>query len=130
MRHRNGTCTASGSELEALGRQLTEWRRTHKAPTPIPHELWAKATELAGRHGVGPTARALRLDYAALRRRTQTSLINDNGAAKFMEMLVPQPDSILECAIEVVSARGARMRVEMRNPSAGTLSSIIRDFAG
>lgn len=53
--------------LEQVKLQLTEWRVSNSAPTPIPGEIWDTAVHLAARHGVGPIARALRLDYGALK---------------------------------------------------------------
>ena len=127
LRYGKGTSLSGGTtELEQVRLELVEWRRHHRPPTPIPMELWAKAAELAGRHGLGPTARRLGLDYAALKRRSVAS----TAAATFVELLPPVTPSgtIEECALEVESGRGARMRVVMKNVLTQGLASIIRDF--
>jgi hypothetical protein len=132
MRHRNGTYqpgTAASRDIEELSRQLAEWRQTHKSPTRIPEELWAKAAALAGVHGICPMSRALRLDYASLRKRVQTTP-HQGQAATFMEFLAPMSGNIAECALEVESNRGARLRVELKNLPPAGLASILRDFAG
>jgi hypothetical protein len=54
---------------EELRQQLSLWRETHRPPSPIPPELWEKAVELAEEQGLCKTARALRLDYGALKKR-------------------------------------------------------------
>lgn len=115
--------------LEQVRLLLEEWRQHHKAPTPIPQELWSKAVDLAGRYGVGQTAKTLRLDYAALKRRQSEGTIPVREApAEFMELLSPVSAGIAECALEVESAQGARMRVVMKNVAPKGLATILRDF--
>jgi len=119
--------------MEMLGRHLAEWRERHKPPTPIPEDLWAKAVELARQHGVGPTAKAVRLDHGALRKRVQASAVNEApaGGTAFMELLLsPQSsNTVPECAIEVESRRGSRMRIQMKSLTPAGLATIIREFA-
>lgn len=55
-------------ELDELGLRLNHWRRGHSAPSPIPVEIWRGAAELARVMGVATVAKALRLDYARLKR--------------------------------------------------------------
>ena len=54
--------------LELRGR-LAEWRSSHPRRSPLPEEFWTAAVELARRHGVYRTARALPIDYVNLRKR-------------------------------------------------------------
>ena len=54
--------------LELKGR-LAEWRSSHPRRSPLPEEFWTAAVELARKHGLYRTARALPIDYANLRRR-------------------------------------------------------------
>lgn len=117
---------------DELSRQLEAWRETHRPPTPIPPDLWDRAVELAAEQGIGPTARALRLDYGALKRRVEPGVCEPTALspAQFVEWIAPLPNHVAECALEVVSARGARLRVELRNVAASGLASIIREFAG
>lgn len=49
--------------------RIERWRRQRTQPSPMPEELWASAVSLARRHGVYPIARALRIDYGALKKR-------------------------------------------------------------
>lgn len=129
-KHHQQADTLPAGELEHVERQLGEWRRTHQAPSRIPEDLWAKAADLATRHGICRVARALRLDYAVLKRRTKASAGAPGAMATFIELL-PAPvvdNSIAECALEVESNRGARMRMVMKNVAPLGLASIIRDF--
>lgn len=54
-------------ELVEIKEALEDWRRHRRGRDPIPSELWSKAVELAGRHGVGAVAASLRLDHAKLK---------------------------------------------------------------
>ena len=58
-----------GEEFLELRARLEEWRTSHPRRTPLPEEMWAAAVELARRHGLYRTARALPIDYANLRKR-------------------------------------------------------------
>ena len=115
--------------LVELERDLAEWRRTHGAPSPIPESVWERAAVLGARHGVATIARALRLNHTELKRRTE-SLPTAEPLTTFIELLPPISGSIAECAMEVESHRGARMRVVMKNVSSACLAGILRDFAG
>ncbi len=144
MRQSNGhtTIPGAGSATHGLSQRLAEWRKTHRAPSPIPAELWAEAVELATGVGVGPTARALRLDYASLKRRVQESTAGAatpaagntaKAAPAFMEWLVPSVTangSISECALEVESAHGGRLRIHLKNLAPAGLATILKEFAG
>lgn len=54
--------------LNRLGVRLESWRSENSAPTPIPTDIWKRASELAGDLGVGRVAKALRLDYSRLKK--------------------------------------------------------------
>jgi hypothetical protein len=121
---------------EDLRQQLSIWRETHRPPSPIPAELWEKAVELAEEQGLGKTARALRLDYGALKKRLGAGSSADLGPAgapsgiQFVEWLHPLSGSIAGCVMEVESFRGGRLRVEMGKVTPSGLASILREFAG
>ena len=58
-------------EMLNVRTRLAEWRKSHPHRSRLPEELWTAAVELARRHGLYRTARALPIDYAGLRRRLQ-----------------------------------------------------------
>ena len=54
-----------------LRRRFERWRRTRKARSHIPEPLWASAVTMARTYGLNRTAKALRLDYYALKKRVE-----------------------------------------------------------
>lgn len=119
-----------GGELARLEGDVAEWRRTHGAPSPIPESVWDRAAALCAQHGVGTVARALRLNHTHLKRRVKRPAPVEQTAT-FIELLPASfSGGIGECALEVESTRGARMRVVMKNLPAGCLADILREFVG
>lgn len=64
--HGNGF---SSTDLVALQREVTAWRRAQRGRSRIPEDVWGAAAALAGSQGVSRVARTLHLDYHKLRRR-------------------------------------------------------------
>ena len=65
--------TLDGAFAAALARVqpiLAEWRRWRKHREPIPETLWGPMAALARLYGLSPVARALRVNYTALKRHT------------------------------------------------------------
>ena len=97
-------------------RKIEQWRRTHRPRSPFPGELWREAAELALAHGVNPVARALRLDYYALKKHVQTGSAEAGKAAEqFLEILPGGMDGLSasrpRCTIEVEQAGGGKVRI-------------------
>ena len=68
---RTGTADDLPAGLESTRRRFDHWRQTRQGRSRIPEALWASAVKAAGRHGLHPTARALRLDYYSLKKRVE-----------------------------------------------------------
>jgi hypothetical protein len=68
--------------LELRGR-LADWRSSHPRRSPLREEFWTAAVELARKHGLYRTSRALPIDYANLRKRL-------SGAARPESVARPQ----------------------------------------
>lgn len=67
------------ARLAGLRRRFEDWRRTHEARSRIPASLWRSAVKMAGVYGLNRTARALRLDYYALKKRVgDETFVNDS----------------------------------------------------
>ena len=79
-----------GEELLDLRARLAEWRKSHPRRSPLPEEMWVAAVELARRHGVYRTARALPIDYVKLRKRLNTTVA---ARPEFVEVLVAPAQS-------------------------------------
>jgi hypothetical protein len=124
--HNGHTAFPITADFEALKGQLADWRQSHKAPARIPEDLWSKAVELAGRYGIGCTARTLRLDYASLRRRVQPP--GESKSSTFLEWLTPTSGVISECTIEVEARNGSSLRLQAKNLAVAGLAQIIQQF--
>ena len=120
-------------DLEQLRRRFEEFRNTQPTRARLPGSLWAAAAELAKRHGVNLTARVLRLDYAGLRRRAK----NQDGPKQkrtaavrptFMEFIAPGAKAVTSCTVEVESAQGSKLRLELKTVATTELASLIRAF--
>ena len=107
-------------KMEQARQQLERCRSTRAHRSPIPEPLWALAAQLARRHGIFATARALRLDYTRLKARVEsahrTSVVRSKPAFRraappaFVELMAPRPGSGPECRVELEGARGRTAR--------------------
>ena len=118
-----GTTTRTTSrELVALQRRVTEWRAAHGGRghrgAPIPEEIWLEAAKVAGKDGVGATARALHFHQGRLRDRLAEAAAPvgpSRSAVAFVEVQVPQKPGCAEprAVMEIVAPDGERMRIEV-----------------
>ena len=125
--------TGDAGELEQLRRRFEEFRNAQSVRSRLPESLWAAAAELARRHGVNPTARALRLDYTGLRKRVEKldrpKQEHEVAAAPtFMEFVAPGAKAVTNCTVEVESAQGGKLRLELKAVATTELASLIRAF--
>jgi len=121
--------TSHTDDLEQVGREFAEWRRTRNAPARIPDKLWTRAAALAAQHGVNAVARALRLNHTQLKCKMETVPAAE-PTATFVELLPSVAANIGECAVEVESHRGSRMRIVMRDVPPLCLAGVLREFVG
>ena len=96
--------------------------------------MWAAAAEMAQRHGVHCTTKALRLDYTRLKKRLPAAAVAGrvrSAPTDFLELLASPTSSVAECVVEVESNRG-RMRVAMKGvtPDWAGLLRAWRETAG
>lgn len=120
-------------DLEQLRRRFEEARSTKKLRARLPEPLWAAAAELAKRYGVHPTARALRLDYMGLRKRVENQAAPKRKRAaaappNFMEFVAPGAQAVTNCTMEVESAQGGKLRLELKAVATTELANLIRAF--
>ena len=117
--------------LDAARRGFEQWRATREGPSRIPERLWTVAMRAARRFGVHRTSRALRLDYAVLKRRATAdaavSLSQDIAHPSFVE-LVPAGGSRAEYVVELEDPSGARMRLEVKGIPAPDLVALTRSL--
>ena len=120
-------------ELEQLRRRFEEFRNTEPLRSRLPESLWAAAAELAKRHGVNATARALRLDYTGLRKRVENPDRPKRkrmvaAAPTFLEFVAPGAKAVTNCTVEVESAQGSKLRLELKAVATTELAGLIRAF--
>jgi hypothetical protein len=100
---------------DPLRARIAHWRETRSdRGGAMPAGLWAEAIVLARRHGVGPTARVLRIDYASLKRRLTTDGASATDARPtFVEVGAVAALSLGPCVIAIDGRRGRRLRLEV-----------------
>ena len=129
------------SRLKGLRRRFERWRRTRKVRTRIPEPLWASAVKLAGRYGIHRTAKALRVDYYALKERVEQNAViagiqqepaatasKAAGEAEFLELPAAGWLGAGECTLELDDAVGAKLRVHLKGFATPDLAALCRSF--
>ena len=130
-------------DMQKVYRRFERWRSAHTGRLPIPTRLWSAAVELAREHGVSPTARALHLEYAKLRRLLEPAgpLAKRRRVAKaraarprrtrssappaFLELMTSAADGLAECVIELEGRRG-KMRIQWKGTTGPDLGGLSR----
>jgi hypothetical protein len=110
---------------------LEAWRR-RRTRREIPDEIWRQATELARRHGVHATAKALRLDYYSLRRRVgepvATATRGSGPVPTFVE--IDPVSSSSECTIDIEDPRGTKVRIQIKGAVPRELAALAQTLLG
>jgi hypothetical protein len=110
-------------------RRVDSWRRTRPKRGAMPRALWEEAANLARIHGINPIARALGLEYYALKGHLEgagaRTAVSRPG---FVEVAVCAPPPSPERVVEVERADGARMRVRLSNQE--DLMAVTASFWG
>jgi hypothetical protein len=88
-------------ELARAQERFAAWRQARAPKSRIPQTLWDLAVELAASQGLHRTARALKLDYYALKERVEATPKNrKRNTSAFLELpQVALPSK--ECVIEL-----------------------------
>ena len=108
--------TAIPPDLLELSQRLEQWRSEQPARSRLPESIWSAAVELAKRHGLHRTTKALRLDYTGLKNRMPAASQSSEPSPAFLELLTPPTTGPAEYVVEWESVRG-RMRVAMKGPA-------------
>jgi hypothetical protein len=105
--------TAIPDDLQQLSERLEEWRRVNPPRTRLPEPMWEAAVQMAQRHGLHCTTKALRMDYTRLKKRLPAGPQPPKSTSPaFLELLAPAREP-MEYVVELESACG-RMRVAMK----------------
>ena len=120
------------SGLASTRQRFERWRETREGRPRIPDSLWSLATRAARQFGVHRTCRALRLDYAVLKRHVEAD--SAHGASgpethpSFVELVPTGSASGAECVVEIEDPSGARMRIELKGVTAPDLVALTRSL--
>ncbi len=123
----------SPEQLDALRGQIQNWRQRRKVPGPMPGELWGAAVALAKEFGVCRMARALTLDYTALRKRTEK--LPEAGLVKPTFVHLPMtvapemaPSAAPGAMIEISTPDGARLHIHLEAGRGMETATIVAAF--
>jgi hypothetical protein len=108
--------TSIPDDLRHLCERLEEWRSVNPPKTRLPESMWVAAVEMAQRHGLHRTTKALRMDYTRLKNRLPAGAERPKRTSPaFLELLTPIRGPG-EYVVELESGCG-RMRVAMKGMS-------------
>jgi hypothetical protein len=124
---------ARPARLEEVRRRFERWRRTRKALSHIPEPLWTAAVEVAGAAGISCTAKTLRVNHHALKKRiaeAATTAVQPGGGpvTTFLELDPPPRTGCCQCMLEFEDGCGAKMRVQIQSAEAPDLAALSRSF--
>ena len=119
------TLPAPPTSLARVRWRFEHWRRTRPPHSRIPEALRTVALAAARTHGVYRTARTLRLNYTALKRR----LAGADGASAqptFVELLPAARVGRPACTLELETARGTKLRIQLQGIAPPALTARSR----
>lgn len=122
--------------LIQMQQQLEQWRGTQPPRSKLPESIWQSAADVARQYGVYATAKALRLDYAGLKKRALGSAAPRRKPARsnpaqpaFLELIARPGAKVEDCVVELESSRGAKMRVQWKASTPPDWSTLLRAWA-
>ena len=121
------------SHLEGVRRRFERWRRTRKVLSRIPEPLWAAAVDVAGAAGISATAKTLRVNHQALKKRIDEAAatpVHPAGGpvATFLELAPSTRTGSCQCTLELEDGSGAKMRVHLQSEQTPDLATLSRSF--
>jgi hypothetical protein len=120
--------------VDSVRRRFEDWRRTRRVLSRIPEPLWAAAVEMAGTCGMSHTAKTLRVNFNALRKRVEHQAAavprspEENTVTTFLELAPPPRVGSCQCTMELEDDSGAKMRVHLQSAEAPDLAALSRSF--
>ncbi len=121
------TSSTTSIGLETTRRRIARWRETRAyRGAAMPAALWAAAIALARRHGLYPTARALHLDYGALKKRVDAAGARREIAPAFVELPSAPAPGLGACVIELDACHGRRLRIEVSGVTMADLVTLTQ----
>ena len=135
----SGGITAESLGIQGLRDRIEGWRRSSAKSRSMPEGLWTEASSAAKRLGAGRVARALGLDYEALKQRVIAGGVDESrGSAKkavvstgaqFIELegfsALKQASARDEVVVEVLATDGARLSIRLKSVD---VAALVRSF--
>lgn len=104
--------------LVQLQQQLEQWRGSQPPRSKLPESIWRSAVDVAQQYGIYAAAKALRLDYGALKKRVLGSAAPRRqtapASAAFLELIASPRAKLEDCIVEFESSRGDKLRVQWK----------------
>ena len=120
--------------VEAVRRRIEEWRSTRSKRTRMSEDLWDAAASVANQHGLWLVSRALRVNYAGLKRRVHAKATRSpktQPPTSFVE--VPASTLLGQAAprstvVEVCRPDGAKLTVRLEGHGAIDIPALTAAF--
>ncbi len=122
-------------DLEQLRLRFEEFRGTRTGRTRLPETLWQEAGKAARRYRVNTVAHELHLDWTKLKRKMLKQDQPKVSRKKiqpptFVELIGATPGGLTSCLVEVESAQGGELRLDLKAIATSELAGLIRAFMG
>ncbi len=125
------TGRSTSIELEKTRGRIARWRDTRPyRGAPMPAALWAAALALARQHGLYTTARTLRIDYGALKKRRDAAGGGRVPVPTFVELPAARPTGLGPCVIDLEAPRGRHLRIEVTGVTVADLVTLTQGAWG
>ncbi|HTY64456.1 MAG TPA: hypothetical protein VMG30_19575 [Acidobacteriota bacterium] len=119
--------TNCSEQIDGIRKRFDSWRKSHKPRMRIPDRLWDAAVQAAQRYGLHRVARALHLDYYALKKRLDGCDVVKTDLP-FIELTPAVSGSTPECIIELEKRDGAKIRFHLKGMEAPDLNALSDAF--
>ena len=117
--------------VDGVRKMITDWRAEHRAPIAFPAAVWDHAVQLAKELGVGATARALKLDYGCLKKRSGFEVPaspKSKESPLFFELFQSTAPAIDNCVLLLDTQRGCKVRLEFGPIGPAGLAAFVREL--
>jgi len=140
---------AKGPELLALEARVQRWRKHRESKiSRIPREIWDEAVGVVAIEGVHATAKALRFEYYALKKRVEQAqaehkpvgsrlatvtdtAVDEPPKTTFVQVQMPHSDTE-QCngrmVIELTGRGGDRMRIDAADAASVDVVGMVQAF--
>jgi len=124
------------SDLLAAYREINQWRRRRRHRRErMPEVLWRRAVDLAGKYGLNPTARSLKLNYSSLKKRLAETASGETASASTRSDFIEIPPGALklgpvECTIEWIDGGHSTVRMHIQGVGLSELTALAGVLRG